>query len=445
MLQGIIRSPELFPNVPKYAAVSVAVIIDERKVQGPVAVGITLMSSEEMTSCGMKGKGVQILHTYRDHMWEFGSRAAPPVTDIASQPLEEMTVVDQPKFYNCLTLLEDQNASVEEVKENDKEITTLSEACALSIDQRPDEVSPNSSDESSEELLQRCFLAALKYRLTPKGLLPLDVGQFYSTMLLRCVPEGKRIDIKKTSYKKFANFLRAVNSGSAGEIVKIASKSKGIDNIIEINWNHSLLKSFELTDERVKDEDEVGKAGGVQKVSVNEYFAVTDPVLPLFGAVHGLQRGSLLLTPQIREIITTYAKSKGLSEGKYIRMDDPVMKCLVKTEEPIIDWNTLMQKVLTKMTKTFVITTADGRETVRKLDLPKITFKVEMRSGNKKVTLVNNLSTYGIDCKALCQQIQTEAAASATLVKDVAQCEGPQLVVQGNHVRTGILSSSIIR
>ncbi|VDK59604.1 unnamed protein product [Cylicostephanus goldi] len=54
------------------------------KVMGPMAVGVTLMSSQEMVANKFEGKGVQILHLYRDLLWEFGSRLAPPVHELVN-------------------------------------------------------------------------------------------------------------------------------------------------------------------------------------------------------------------------------------------------------------------------------------------------------------------------------------------------------------------------
>ena len=34
-----------------------------------MCVGIALMSGDEMIGCGMKGRGVTVLHTYRDFLW----------------------------------------------------------------------------------------------------------------------------------------------------------------------------------------------------------------------------------------------------------------------------------------------------------------------------------------------------------------------------------------
>ncbi|VDO17579.1 unnamed protein product, partial [Brugia timori] len=59
---------------------------------------------------------------------------------------------------------------------------------------------------------------------------------------------------------------------------------------------------------------------------------------------------------------------------------------------------------------------------------------IENRAGNKKVTLVNNLSIYGIDPKKLCREIQTGVATSAVVVNNAAECEGFQILVQGNQI-----------
>ena len=58
------------------------------------------------------------------------------------------------------------------------------------------------------------------------------------------------------------------------------------------------------------------------------------------------------------------------------------------------------------MTKTYVLKMPDGRELVKKMSIPKLVFKVETRSGNKKVTLLNNLAVFGLEAKVLCREIQ---------------------------------------
>ena len=60
--------------------------------------------------------------------------------------------------------------------------------------------------------------------------------------------------------------------------------------------------------------------------------------------------------------------------------------------------------------------------------------KVERRSGNKTVTLVNNVVCFGIDAKALCQTLRSSLATGATINDEVANCEGPQILINGNQV-----------
>lgn len=91
MLPGLIFDGELSPkklgNLPKGAPCSVSVIenrcarekffavakfvIKKNKItyRAPIAVGKTNISSLDMFECGMRGKGVQILHIFGDFLW----------------------------------------------------------------------------------------------------------------------------------------------------------------------------------------------------------------------------------------------------------------------------------------------------------------------------------------------------------------------------------------
>ncbi|VDN22593.1 unnamed protein product [Cylicostephanus goldi] len=236
--------------------------------------------------------------------------------------------------------------------------------------------------------------------------------------------------MKKTKYKKFTIFLEEVNKGEDGPIVQIKKVGKGADMIEEVNRGHPAFRSFTITDEIIKDEvEEKGKCGP----KIHEYYSVTDAVLPVLRSRGNFSKGQLLESTEVREIVTDYVKKEELQRGKIVRLD-PILAQVTRINEESTDWNTLIQKVQSKMTKTFVLRMPDGRELIRKINMPKIIFKVETRSGNKKVTLINNISVFGIDVKRLCHQIQVEAATSATTANDAVNCEGPQIIVLGNQV-----------
>lgn len=57
-------------------------------------------------------------------------------------------------------------------------------------------------------------------------------------------------------------------------------------------------------------------------------------------------------------------------------MDDEILASVVTHSEITIKWDVLIQKILNKMTKTYFITTIDGRVLKYKLKLPELNFKV---------------------------------------------------------------------
>jgi translation initiation factor 2D len=71
---------------------------------------------------------------------------------------------------------------------------------------------------------------------------------------------------------------------------------------------------------------------------------------------------------------------------------------------------------------------------------------VETRAGNKKVTMINNIAVFGVDAKDFARLIQIGVAASANVIAQAPNCDGPQVIVQGNqvlHIQYRNLSSNL--
>ncbi|TKR63427.1 hypothetical protein L596_027261 [Steinernema carpocapsae] len=70
MLPGVLRSgPFQVPPIERDGAVALSMLTEDGKIKGPVAVGRALMSSNDMIANKMQGRGVQILHIFRDALW----------------------------------------------------------------------------------------------------------------------------------------------------------------------------------------------------------------------------------------------------------------------------------------------------------------------------------------------------------------------------------------
>uniref|UniRef100_A0A914WBS9 SUI1 domain-containing protein n=1 Tax=Plectus sambesii TaxID=2011161 RepID=A0A914WBS9_9BILA len=453
MLPGVIRltgGHEVpFPQFPKGAPIAIGTISSNGHVKGPVVVGRALMSSADMIGSGMQGKGVEVVHMYRDCLWELGPREHPPVTaDISLAVLMQkmrvpMNEEDFPPLEGSAASKEAAALSKDATSPADQPASGKAEeevaAKSLEAAEEGDEKEADDvTDEPPEQLLYRCFLAALIHRLTKQAQFPFDVGQFYSRCLLPCVPVGRRLDMKKTKYKKFSTFLTEVGQNADVWLVRIVQKAKGVDMIAEVNWAHPDLKSFTLTDEKITDDVDPSNSSASAASSVPqivEGFSVTEPVLALLKSVDSsISKGDYLDLASTRALVTEYVKTRNLHHGKNVSLGDPVLAHLINSNAEQMPWNDMLQKILTRMTKTYRIVSADGRVTTRKGDLPKLTFKVETRSGNKKVTLVNNVIVYGIEPKDFARKIQIGVATSATVNQQAPQCEGPQVLIQGNQV-----------
>ncbi|EFO91604.1 hypothetical protein CRE_11810 [Caenorhabditis remanei] len=416
MLPGVIRSETFqLPTFRKGVPVAIAFHCTETgTVCGPSAIGCSLMSSDEMVACGFKGKGVQVLHVFRDELWSFGPKGFPPSYSVASWNTygEETDESDEDE---------------EEFEEKQDREESVGVPPKPTVNEIEEEIIP---EEPMENLLTRCFLAGLKYRFT-RNMLPMDVGQFYTQCVLACVPDGRKLDMKKTHFKKFATFLEEINDLGDEWIIKIvpSKQKKGADVVGDVNFSNKLFRDFEVSDECTVDKAPEDKSKFEAPV-ISEYFAITEPTLRLFPK---FSKGDLMSAKEIREMVTSYVNENKLAAGKSVRLD-PILCSITRIKSDTAPWADLMKAIHGRMTATWHIRWADGRDLVRKISPPLVEFKIENRAGNKKVTLINGLAMFGIDIRTICHQIQTGVATSVTSQWEVAGVEGPQVLVQGNQI-----------
>uniref|UniRef100_A0A8C6JJQ4 Uncharacterized protein n=1 Tax=Melopsittacus undulatus TaxID=13146 RepID=A0A8C6JJQ4_MELUD len=229
MLPGVVVPPSGFPQVERGTLCAVTLLGN----RAPVAVGVATMSTAEMLAAGMKGKGFAVLHTYMDHLWEYGDKSNPPTL----APL----VTD----------------SVDKESAEDEEMGGKEPVISLSTDplqqMNVGDLSLQEQDNSLEELsaqmdalFNQCFFHALKCKVK-KSDLPLLTSTFLRSHMFSCCPAGQQLDIKKSSYKKFSKFLQYMQHQ---KILQVKELNKGVESIVEVDWKHpekgSSLSSSEV-------------------------------------------------------------------------------------------------------------------------------------------------------------------------------------------------------
>lgn len=435
--------------------------------RAPVAVGITLVSSRDLLEDGMRGKGVLIYHVYTDLLWAQGSKT--PLPQVAE--LEDQFVVDEGLSVNAA---EENNALKNSETDHGEESSTEAteernvdcpeeqndndpnpQECATSTADEKDEtplVEETISEEGAncqesqldnmDDLLEYCFFCSL---LRMKKIeFPVLTGTFFRSYLLPCRPEGKTVDIKKSSYKKLSKFLHCMQERG---LIMVQEASKGVDHITAIAWDHPELKEFKLNRPLLETvttsppQYATSSSGqAYQTPHIVELFSVSAALLPLCSEF-GYNKGSVLSPADVRLVVTNYVKSHELMSAESKRMvtlDPTLTKMLINKNEDveILAWDQLFERVFSKMNKCHQITFQGQDPVIRKGKIEAIEIKVEQRTGNKKVTLIRNLESYGIEPQEFAHKIQIKAACSTAVTQLPGKNINPgmQILAQGNQV-----------
>ncbi|XP_008485008.1 eukaryotic translation initiation factor 2D [Diaphorina citri] len=140
----------------------------------------------------------------------------------------------------------------------------------------------------------------------------------------------------------------------------------------------------------------------------------------------------------IKKHIVDYVSKEKLQDDTnktLVHLNDTLKAMLLSkttSEDIVITYEQLIKEITGKMTQSYQVTMNNDQILSQyKGKLKPIDLQVATRSGNKKVTLVNNLDVYGIDLKEFCKLCQHGVAASTciNMVNNAAQVQ-----VQGNQI-----------
>ncbi|KAJ8986290.1 hypothetical protein NQ317_010000 [Molorchus minor] len=203
--------------------------------------------------------------------------------------------------------------------------------------------------------------------------------------------------------------------------------SKAVLPILTSNFYKLHMLALSVKIDRKKD-----TASGEVATDVTESYIITQNVLPLFQP-EGYQKGDTIGSSNIRKFVTKYVKENNLQDEDNSRLVKPrnILSTICKTENAIT-WEELMEKVCASMKNCYTVKTG-SEEIVNKGKVSPITMTVSVRSGNKKVTLVDNLELFGIRLADFAKECQHGVAASTSISRPPGKkCD--QLLVQGNQV-----------
>nr|XP_020752225.1 eukaryotic translation initiation factor 2D isoform X1 [Odocoileus virginianus texanus] len=437
MLPGLVVPPAGLPRVQKGDLCAVALVGN----RAPVAVGVAAMSTAEMLTSGLKGRGFSVLHTYQDHLWRSGNKSSPP--SIAPLALDAPDLSEGKGCVKADTALEGDMRQLTLEEEEEAQRRCEKSPSEAMEDPGPGglHVDPTDSktlQEQMDELLQRCFLHALK-SCVRKADLPLLTSTLLGSHMFSCCPEGRQLDIKKSSYKKLSKFLQHMQQE---QIIQVQELSKGVESIVAVDWKHPRITSFVIPEPSLTSQtiQEGSRGQPYHPPDIKPLYCVPASMTLLFQE-SGHKKGSVLEGSEVRTVVINYAKKNDLvdADNKNLVNLDPILcDCILEKDEQHtvrkLPWDSLLSRCLERLQPAYQVTFPGQEPTVKKGRVCPIEITLAQRASNKKVTVVRNLEAYGLDPCLVAATLQQRCQASTTVTAAPGLKDSLQVQIQGNQI-----------
>ncbi|EDL39719.1 ligatin, isoform CRA_e, partial [Mus musculus] len=252
-------------------------------------------------------------------------------------------------------------------------------------------------------------------------------------------PEGQQLDIKKSSYKKLSKFLQHMQQE---QIVQVKELSKGVESIVAVDWRHPRITSFVIPEPSLTSQtvQEVSREQPYLPPDIKSLYCVPANMTQLF-LESGHKKGSTLEGSEVRKIITDYAKRNRLVDAdnrNLVKLDPILCDCILeKNEQHLVTklpWDCLLTRCLKNMQPAYQVTFPGQEPILKKGKLCPIDITLALKTYNKKVTVVRNLETYGLDPCSVAAILQQRCQASTIVSPAPGAKDSLQVQVQGNQI-----------
>ncbi|KAK0466225.1 eukaryotic translation initiation factor SUI1 family protein [Desarmillaria tabescens] len=435
-------------------------------MSAPLAVGRMAVSSDQLNEGGKeKGKAALVIHTWKDHLWDMGSKGEP------AEPIPiGMSNADVPE--------EDEEQSPEPEPEP---------APPLVDGPPPSEPPLQEATYTREEvslLLHMSLLQAIETTLKslPTSSFPIPISTFHTAYILpyrpvfpalvlppSTCPNGKPnpedVTIKASTHKSFTAFLKVAEKASllaTKAPQKHAQQNEAV--VTGVNGSHPSVQQHKpfvtLRDLELKaakktqreEEEQEREALAHHELGVCELWKPHLVTADLF-KVMGASTSDLYSIPEIRTLLNNYITSKDIinqHDRAYINLDDLLRSCVVakaplskKGKEPeppqqsheFMRRDELYKKVLERMQSWYEVR-AEGKDpVVKKGKLVPIHVETKVRQGRKASTFITGFEPFLINADEMADELRKTCAGatSVTPIQGKGANAGLEVLVQGKQ------------
>ncbi|KAJ2516694.1 hypothetical protein H4217_004429 [Coemansia sp. RSA 1939] len=411
------------------------------------AIGILTFDTKNVKSVGgVKGKAVLVTHTYKDCLWESGSKKELPIiipSDIGSNQTADDIHTDPASHVIGSSVDDSVNADEAPLETSEGAINNSNN----------DNTNTNTAI-SSDEMDDLLFTTLKQVMATVLGqdialpLLPIVASTLYSTYMVPNSPKGKEIDIKGSNFKKLAKFLKAADKRGLLKLKEI----RGEMYVKSFDWGHQEMVQYTpYIVAPAKDglasanKDQPQTSQGSRKDSggiiIEELFKPSRALVPLFEDIGAQTETGFFTRKQVRSVLEDYIKSRDLVDAKnsqFVKLDHRLCDGLLTKEEyssmTVIRRDQLHTRTQEAMTLYTRVTVPGKEAKLRTGNPPTVDIICEKKMGNKVVTRVIGLEAYGIDPAEIAKELRTLCASSTTIDPVPGKKNEHSVLVQGHQV-----------
>ncbi|KAF7329716.1 Eukaryotic translation initiation factor SUI1 family protein [Mycena kentingensis (nom. inval.)] len=402
----------------------------------PLVVGRMALSGDQIQSGRQeKGKAVYTLHTWKDHLWDMGSKGDMPESlpmDTDAEPDSTIPDAPSPPTLDSLTV-------------NDPVASPLT----------PADVST---------LLHNALLQALSTDL-PAASFPISSSVFYSTYILPCRPAypelvlqreitDAEVTIKTSSHKSLTAFLKAAEK--AGLLTTKAPPKSDLV-VTAVNATHpsveahrkfATVKDVETTAAKKAAREEQKREAEAESghwVVVRELWKPHVKSLALFEAAGGNTK-TLYEATEVRSLLNAYITANALvnpREQAYINLDALLTDTIaakgkkgkeIAAPEEFMKREELTKRVLEQMQAWHEII-APGKDAVTKKGaLKPIQVVMKMRQGRRPSTLISGFEPFlVVSADDMAEDLRKICAGATSVAPCPGNAPGHEVLVQGKQ------------
>lgn len=443
---------------------SIVAVIDYKRPKVAVAIGICKMNLEGLDDDKVPDSGVavEIYTVIGDKLASLGRNMEDILAEANEQNVETVDSTSVPRMEDTVT---DMTETLDGLSTEDVEVNIDTKSDVSSV-YDSDEYETDSQDENEEEEeveeeevyvmttndIDDMFRRSVLYTISQDVLdLPISATQFMSSHILNNLPQvdPEIVNMKKTSWKKTAKFLKAMEKEG---LLKLKGKDDKLTIIEVLSKSDPRITNFVpyriRRDVKITNSNEISTTIA-KPLIVNSLFKPKPSAIMFFNALNENSQ-DCYTEQEVKQFVQKYVRLNPnvvSTENSQMINPDSVLQ-LLHIKEPIKRAD-LFKYVVSNFTPCYSIY-KEGDENsedilVRKRVIPKkgklpeISILVEnLKVGRKVATRISGVENYYVDVEAFAKSLKLKCSGS-TVILDGKEAKDPKIIsVQGSHSETAV-------